>query len=158
MIITDHLGKSHELGPNDEVFWRPSVYGLLQNLQGEYLVVRTEGKEKLEFPGGGVQSTETFEEGLIREFFEETGVHIIEIEDLVYLGANFAYHVEDARFEHRLLFAARVSADPSTNFLKVAEDYHYSEEIDFVGWVHPRDFGKHDWQPPAQLIIKHYTL
>lgn len=158
MNITDHHGKVHELGPNDEVVWRPSVYGLIQNSQGEYLVVRTQGKQKLEFPGGGADIQESLEQALRREFLEETGVILSEIGEIRFLGEKLAYHTELERHEHRLLFSARVVADPSTDLEQVASNYDYSTDVDFVGWIHPQDFEKHDWQPPAQLIINHYTL
>lgn len=158
MIITDHHGKSHELGPNDEVFWRPSVYGLIQNPRGEYLVVRTAGKSKLEFPGGGADIQENLEQALRREFLEETGVILSEIGEIRFLGEKLAYHTELERHEHRLLFSARVVADPSTDLEQVASNYDYSTDVDFVGWIHPRDFEKHEWQFPAKLMIQHYTL
>ena len=53
---------------------RPGAYGIAVNGEGSILAVTVEGTYAL--PGGGLEPSETPEEGLMREFLEETGYRI----------------------------------------------------------------------------------
>ncbi len=53
---------------------RPGAYGIAVNGEGSILAVTLEGTYAL--PGGGLEPSETPEEGLMREFLEETGYRI----------------------------------------------------------------------------------
>jgi len=52
---------------------RPSAYGILER-GGRLAVVRT--PEGVYLPGGGIEAAETPEEALVREAFEECGLHV----------------------------------------------------------------------------------
>ncbi len=53
---------------------RPGAYGIAFNGEGSILVVTVD--ETYTLPGGGLEPSETPEEGLMREFLEETGYRI----------------------------------------------------------------------------------
>lgn len=60
----------------DQLTWRPGAYALVFNDNGDVLVVDNTMNGRREFPGGGVDIHETFEEAVIREVWEETGLNI----------------------------------------------------------------------------------
>ena len=49
--------------------------GLVQNAQGEILVIRERGATTYKLPGGHIELGETIEDAVIREVLEETGIH-----------------------------------------------------------------------------------
>lgn len=68
----DVHGKESE-APINKFKFRPSVYGVLIE-DGKILLSRQ--WDGYDFPGGGIEIDETIEEGLKREFVEETGIQI----------------------------------------------------------------------------------
>jgi 8-oxo-dGTP diphosphatase len=60
----------------DKLTWRPGAYALVFDDKGDVLVVDNTINGRREFPGGGVDIHETFEEALIREVWEETGLNV----------------------------------------------------------------------------------
>jgi len=60
----------------DKLTWRPGAYALVFNDDGKILVVDNTKNKRKEFPGGGVEIHETFEEALLREVWEETGLNV----------------------------------------------------------------------------------
>ena len=61
--------------PAQEVRFRPAAYGVaLQG--GRVLVARSRFTGRWELPGGAVQPWESLEEGLAREYVEETGISV----------------------------------------------------------------------------------
>lgn len=48
--------------------------GLVQNTQGEILVIREQGATTYKLPGGHIELGETIEDAVIREVWEETGI------------------------------------------------------------------------------------
>ena len=60
----------------DQLTWRPGTYALVFNSNGDVLVVDNTMNGRKEFPGGGVELHETFEEAVIREVWEETGLNV----------------------------------------------------------------------------------
>lgn len=72
--IPDLSGSIHEFSPQD-VRFRPGAYGLLVR-DGNILLSLSKFSQKWDLPGGGIEPWESLEDGLIREFFEETGLGI----------------------------------------------------------------------------------
>ncbi len=65
--------------------FRPSVYGILIKDDKVLLSPQWDGYD---VPGGGIDLGETIQEGLVREFREETGL-TVEAGSLVYVGEDF---------------------------------------------------------------------
>lgn len=67
---TDIFGKHYQVDPR-ELTWRPAAYAIVT--QGKnILLVKHNGKYHL--PGGGMEFGESPNEGVLREFTEETGL------------------------------------------------------------------------------------
>lgn len=60
----------------ERLAWRPGAYALVFNDDGQILVVKNTVNNRYEFPGGGVEVDEPFENGLVREVWEETGLTV----------------------------------------------------------------------------------
>ena len=90
----DIYGKEHSRELKNFKF-RASVYGVL--IVGDQILVKRDPHiNTFELPGGGVELDETLEQGLIREFHEETGVDIkigklLKVED-----SFFTFNEQDA--------------------------------------------------------------
>ena len=72
-IVCHDLYKNKFVVSHKKLAWRPSVYGVLVERNKVLLSKQFSGYD---FPGGGVNLTETLDEALKREFFEETGLKI----------------------------------------------------------------------------------
>lgn len=72
----------------DKLAWRPGAYGLVFNDKGQILVVENTLNHCYELPGGGVEIDERFEDAVIREVWEETGLHV-EVEKFITMIDEF---------------------------------------------------------------------
>jgi len=72
----------------DRLMWRPGAYGLVFNDEGQILVVENMLNHCYELPGGGVDIDELFEEAVVREVWEETGLHV-EVEKFITMIDEF---------------------------------------------------------------------
>ena len=62
--------------PNGKAFVRPSVRGIILR-DGKVAMVHSLKYDYYKFPGGGIENGESFEEALIREVAEESGLQVI---------------------------------------------------------------------------------
>jgi 8-oxo-dGTP pyrophosphatase MutT (NUDIX family) len=95
VVILDANGQKHRVDSNNLIF-RKAVYGLyIQN--NKLLMVKDKISKKWEFPGGGMENNESPLEGLKREFFEETGLTILDTrlspDNLVYSGLELFFDI-----------------------------------------------------------------
>ena len=72
VTCTDFYGKNHVVDAT-QLIDRLSVYGIYM-VGDSVLLMQDPRSLRWELPGGGVEQSETPEQGLIREFEEETGV------------------------------------------------------------------------------------
>ena len=106
---------------------------------GRLLLLQKKDKEGLhpwEFPGGGVQSGEDFEEALIREVGEETGLSI----RILSLGSIWTYHRDETQQLDGVIFIAAADSDVVT-----LSDEH----LDYR-WVTPEEFPSYHLQESLQ--------
>ncbi|MBT3314105.1 MAG: NUDIX domain-containing protein [Anaerolineae bacterium] len=86
----------------NELFFRPSVYGIVTN-EDDILLLDTLYVGGYSLPGGGVGLGEKIEDALRREMLEETGIDIEIIEFLQFTEQMFYYDPSDVA-AHCLLF------------------------------------------------------
>ena len=76
ITILDANNKKHQVNSNNLIF-RKAIYGLyIQN--NKLLIVKDKISGRWEFPGGGIKYNESPLKALKREFFEETGLKILD--------------------------------------------------------------------------------
>lgn len=92
--------------PASAVRFRPAVYGIALDGQGRVLLGQSVFHRRWELPGGAVEPWERLEEGLVREFAEETGVRP-EVGEPVGFDAGFVAFFQHPF--HSLRFFYRVS-------------------------------------------------
>jgi len=77
----DFLGNTHIVDEAD-VIDRLSVY-CVYIVNETVLMMQDSYSHRWELPGGGTEGNETEQEGLIREFLEETGLHMLDVPTLI---------------------------------------------------------------------------
>jgi 8-oxo-dGTP pyrophosphatase MutT (NUDIX family) len=83
----------------------PSVAALFKNEKGEVLLVKKRGLNIWGFPAGAVEPTETVEQAVKREIFEETGIiaKIIKLRG-VYSSPSIDFTYENGDKVHPIVF------------------------------------------------------
>ena len=79
---TDHRCNAHSV----------SVAGVVVNSDGQVLVIQRADTGDWQPPGGILDADETFEDGVVREVYEETGV-LVEVEHLTGVYKNTARQI-----------------------------------------------------------------
>lgn len=118
-----------ELFAAESIKFRPAAYGLL--LHGSRLLLgRSVFTHKWDIPGGAVEPWETLEQGLAREFYEETGVAVAP-------GGRIEFREGYIAFFHRpfhsLRFYYRVYGDVEA---PLQPD---PDEVELLAWVQLQD-------------------
>jgi 8-oxo-dGTP diphosphatase len=110
------LNNNIVLVDKSELTFRPSIYGILIEDGKILLSPQWDGYD---LPGGGMEPFETFEEALVREFQEETGL-IIQVKDYIdHLQSFFLLPIQNKPVNSLLFVYAveKVSGELSTKYL-----------------------------------------
>jgi 8-oxo-dGTP pyrophosphatase MutT (NUDIX family) len=112
--------------PADQVRFRPAAYGLFVHA-GRILLGRSRFTGKWDIPGGGVEAWETLEDGVAREFLEETGVRVCasKLVDFRESFIAFGHHPF-----HSLRYYYAVAGDPGQT---LTPDLTELSSVDWVG-------------------------
>jgi 8-oxo-dGTP pyrophosphatase MutT (NUDIX family) len=86
-----------------EAVWRPSVYGLYVKNRA-VLMCSSKLHDFWEFPGGGIEEGESFEDALKREFEEEAQLKIVSFEKIPYHFVQRNAKFINGKFYKTLLF------------------------------------------------------
>ncbi len=114
--------------------WRISGYGAVKNDKNEVLLVIPTWRETYDFPGGGVETTESISEGVIREVYEETGYQ-------VNLNSSTPFFMSETNFYHNVVdkFYHSVNVYFSCSLLS---DY---QELSAINNAVPDEITKVEW-------------
>lgn len=103
--------------------------GLVQNPQGEILVIRERGATTYKLPGGHIELGETIEDAVIREVLEETGINTT-FSAVLGMASTHPY-----RFGKSNIYIVCKLVPLSTQI-----DIQDTHEIDDAKWVLPQDY------------------
>lgn len=124
--------------------FRPAAYGVAVH-QGKVLLGRSAFTGRLDIPGGAVEPWESLEDGLRREFREETGVEPEPLELFHFSESFFAFF--DRPFHSlRFYFLVRVSPDVPLRPQR--------SEVSELGWVDPLALPDEVFAPGDREILK----
>ncbi|MFA6304832.1 MAG: NUDIX domain-containing protein [Patescibacteria group bacterium] len=127
--------------------FRPSVYGILIERNKVLLFNQKNGYD---FPGGGFDITETIDQALTREFFEETGLKIKGLQ-LLSVHSSFYYSRHLQRGYNAVLIyylCRRISGKLSNSHMDGHEkDYAIGPE-----WVDLKNIKKIKFQNPVDSV------
>ncbi|MBN1814821.1 MAG: NUDIX domain-containing protein [Anaerolineae bacterium] len=102
MIECESIYGNHTLVPQEELVFRPAVYGIIVN-DGKILLVNLRSTDKFCLPGGGVELGEKINDALRREVKEETGIRVA-IERFAFFSEGFFYYDPGDTAYHTLSF------------------------------------------------------
>lgn len=134
------------------------VYGLLVNEDSELLVSKetVAGKQTLKFPGGGVQPGEGIVDGLIREFYEETGADV-EVGELFYLTEHFqlsAFDSKDQLISIYYFVDLKEGLDAFNPSVIVEDEFEeFSTSIDDFLWININELDADDFLFPIDKLV-----
>lgn len=112
-----------------QIFPEPTAGGLIFNSNGEIFLMKSpKWKDKYVIPGGHIELGETAKEALKREIWEETGMHIFDLEYLSWL--EFIY--DNAFWKKRHFIFLNYTAKTKSSKIKLN-----SEGTEYT-WVSPK--------------------
>lgn len=136
IVMTTYLDihqQQVELPPGEQVQWRLAAYALVQSSSNEVLLV-TQQHDKIRkmLPGGEVELTESIEDGLRRECYEETGYKIqIDSQVPIFVGESHFYFNGFFHCINMVFQSSLKSNDQNTAMINSIEP----NEIESVDWI-----------------------
>jgi 8-oxo-dGTP diphosphatase len=109
---------------------RRSVRGVVYDADGTIALIHAENEGYHTLPGGGVESEETFEEGIIRECKEEVGCDVQIIE---YIGTTLEYQKGNSLLKEVWGYTLKVVGNKGLPI--VVDDDTEAERNSVVEWV-----------------------
>lgn len=98
------------------------------------------------FPGGGVEVEEEIFEGLVREFYEETGYRVRVVGVPTHVCEGWFFH-EDLGFCHSFILIFNVELADSKRDEQVVNTFEDGFEIRQGQWINPRSLKEEDVHP-----------
>ena len=109
------------------------------------MVEQTWAKE-WDLPGGGIELEESVREGLIREFYEETGYRVRVLGQPMYLGESHFYH-QKLGFCHTVFTIFQVELVDKERDEQVVNTFDDGFEIRCGQWIDPMSLREEDVHP-----------
>lgn len=128
-IFTDRLGNKHIKPQNIDAEERTSVCGVAIK-DGQILLIKAVDFIDWEIPGGKVEPGETIEEGLVREFLEETGYVVTKIIENFYQKKHDFYSIKRDLYYRSMVNFFTVEIDLSVQH----KEKMTFDEVDQVKW------------------------
>ncbi|MBL9117550.1 MAG: RNA pyrophosphohydrolase [Verrucomicrobiaceae bacterium] len=130
--------------PAEPILYRPNVAAILRDPEGRILVAeRISVDGAWQFPQGGVDDSESFDDALFRELEEEIGVHASLITILTKKG-GYRYDFPKGRLKYGIY-----GGQEQTYYLC---DFHGTDD-DIVLDTHHREFARYRWIKPEDFKL-----
>ena len=129
--------------PAEQVRFRPAAYGVAVR-QGQALVARSRFSGLWEFPGGAVQPWERLEEGLQREYQEETGLAVT-VGECLGFDQGFIAFFQHAFNSLRFFYRVEVAGGPVQP---------QADEVVEVRWVSVHDLSEANMAPNHHRFLR----
>lgn len=145
--------------PAAPVLYRPNVAAIILNEKGEMLVAQRSGiKNAWQFPQGGVDPGETFEEALFREVYEEIGVRA-DLLELLERKGGYRYEFPKSRLKYGI-YGGQEQVYYLCRFLGRDKDISLNQkcrEFDRWRWIMPDKFDM-GWVPKFKKEVYRNVL
>jgi 8-oxo-dGTP pyrophosphatase MutT (NUDIX family) len=132
------------LFPAAAIRFRPAAYGIAVR-DGRVLLGRSAFTGRWDIPGGAVEPSETLEEGLCREFREETGVTPEPVR-LLHVDESFVYFFRHAFHSLRFYYLVRVPEGAT-----LVPD---PREIHSLAWVDVEAVPEEEFAPGDRAVLR----
>jgi len=152
-IYYDHIRQPVEKPDTTPVVWRPSAYGVLTNEKGEWFMVEPTWAKEWDLPGGGIELEESVRDGLIREFYEETGYRVRVLGQPMYLGESYFYH-QKLGFCHTIFSIFQVELVDEERDEQVVNTFDDGFEIRRGQWIDPMSLQEEAVHPIYWPFVK----
>lgn len=147
MGMSDYYKKLREQIGNERLFI-PSVAGVIRNDLGQILLQNKGNGENWSLPAGAIEPGEAPAQALVREIWEETGLHIVPAKLLgVFSGENFRYEYPNGhQVEYNIfLFECVIQGGDLTPM---------DDESFEVQYFHPRNMPELALPYPKELFLQ----
>lgn len=150
MTFTDSHGNNVELPEGTPVTWRISAYAIAKDSVGRFLMVQS-GNGLWQFPGGGVEQSETIHQAITREVQEETGYTVEAENQPFHMNEQQFYHRREKAFYHslQLFFRAKPILETPNESLVTEEDKDRERN-----WINLATLTKQQLHPSIHQLIK----
>lgn len=138
----DENGKEHARPKNVKAIWRISGYALIEK-DGKILMVKPTKRNQWELPGGGIELTESINEGIVRECWEETGYKVGVGEQPIYLGERHFYSSLLKKFFRAVIMVYKGKILDKQQHKEVINTVE-PDEIAETGWVDAKKLTEND--------------
>ena len=126
----------------------PSVVALVRDEAGRVLMIHRIDNGLWALPGGGHEIGESIADTVVREVYEETGIHVA-VERLTGIYTNsghvMAYDDGEVRQQFSIAFTAR----------KIGGQLRGSDESSEVAWIDPDTLKELPLHPSMRLRVNH---
>ncbi len=161
ILALDIHGAQHEVSI-DEVVWRPSVYGIV--IEDGKILLSSQHGIGYGLPGGGVDMHESFEQAVVREVKEETGIDVRPLQALGSTDSFFIWKPEseiERKAYHSVMvyyLCQKTGGEISTDGFD-ADERQYAERaewIDSEGIESIHQASSVDFMPYIRKALKSY--
>ena len=157
-IVFVDASQNEVIKPEDEkIFWRVSMYPIVQNKEGKVLMVTPRWNDQWEFPGGGVELEEILFDGMTRECYEETGYKIAaKPSQPIHVGEQYWYGRRSKKFFHSVHIMYEAELIDEKQDQNAINPDGYIETIK-VGWIPLEELNENNCHPihfPAIKVLQ----
>lgn len=156
----DETQKEVSLPPGTKVRWRISAYALVMNEKKEALMIVPSWHDLWELPGGGINIEELITEGIVREYFEETGyrIRVTSSQPLYVAENNFHSKFGRKRYYHSVNLIYQAELIDTQQDIAAIQEARDLGEVTKIEWVPVTDLTSKNCHPSILNMLKENKL